>query len=567
MNRSVLLDGLDDMSNDRLCKAWMGMDSTPLVEAYTLQGSGHPQRPSNRYASVAGFGLSSAASYIYDDRANLKYDGRFLYRYDYLNRLQEVWRLKLVEEEEEEGERLLVVEREALDEACNEVQQSVPEMLSRLPREHTDPTFRSRLKARLRGGVIRLIPEGARRAGGCWTAGTLVDDADVDLVAVYGYDHWNRRTVTVVVEPGLADTGFHVFDGWRQVAQHTLHVSGSSFYAVPTKQFVWGARLDEMLAYRRRVVVSSVVSWEVYYVLHGGQDTAARLVDAGGVVREQYEYDPYGMVKVYSGAGSYLGGTSPLGLAFLCKAVRLDAETGLFYMRNRYYSTGLGRFLTRDPIGVWRDEWNIGGETAYAGCRPLAIGDPSGLQGQVPTGNELGSAIAVAAASYRSQYENGNLNPGAPGPEGFGIMDWMYSFYVVVSESLARGVGGQIPKVSISCCRDMARRVESLLVTSNPCWNGDGDTADAIKHCVLACCLAAALGQLTARDALNYHERDAEPKGREAFRLMDNSNNNIGLSLGGVLPANLDKGLLEEACLRGCAAALGRGELTMCKGY
>jgi RHS repeat-associated protein len=204
----------------------------------------------------------------------------------------------------------------------------------------------------------------------------------VDLVAVYGYDHWNRRTVTVVVEPGLADTGFHVFDGWRQVAQHTLHLSGSSFYAVPTKQFVWGARLDEMLAYRRRVVVSGVVSWEVYYVLHGGQDTAARLVDAGGVVREQYEYDPYGMVKVYSGAGSYLGNTSPLGLAFLWKAVRLDAETGLLYMRNRYYSTGLGRFLTRDPIGVWGDPLNWGNEAGYAASAPGVHSDPMGLQGQ-----------------------------------------------------------------------------------------------------------------------------------------------------------------------------------------
>jgi RHS repeat-associated protein len=185
-----------------------------------------------------------------------------------------------------------------------------------------------------------------------------------------------------VVEPGLADTGFHVFDGWRQVAQHTLHVSGSSFYAVPTKQFVWGARLDEMLAYRRRVVVSGVVSWEVYYVLHGGQDTAARLVDAGGVVRERYEYDPYGMVKVYSGAGSYLGGTSPLGLAFLWKAVRLDAETGLLYMRNRYYSTGLGRFLTRDPIGVWGDGAQMGNELAYGLSSPLSFGDPLGLQAQ-----------------------------------------------------------------------------------------------------------------------------------------------------------------------------------------
>jgi hypothetical protein len=103
--------GLDGVNNRTTAERYTS--STPLVETYTLQGSGHPQGPSNRYASVAGFGLSSAASYTYDDRGNLKYDDRFLYRYDYLNRLQEVWRLKLVEEEEAEGERLLVVEREA----------------------------------------------------------------------------------------------------------------------------------------------------------------------------------------------------------------------------------------------------------------------------------------------------------------------------------------------------------------------------------------------------------------------------------------------------------------------
>ena len=48
-------------------------------------------------------------------------------------------------------------------------------------------------------------------------------------------------------------------------------------------------------------------------------------------------------------------------------------------MRNRYYSTELGRFLTRDPIGAWRDILNSGNEFAYAANRPGICADPTGL--------------------------------------------------------------------------------------------------------------------------------------------------------------------------------------------
>ncbi|MBN8734465.1 MAG: hypothetical protein J0L64_28270, partial [Acidobacteria bacterium] len=209
----------------------------------------------------------------------------------------------------------------------------------------------------------------------------LIEDAELQLVAVYGYDHWNRRVVTAVATTAEAGTWFHAFDGWRQVGQYGLHYA-SGYYAVPVKEFVWGSRLDELLSYRRRVVVSGTVSWETYYVLHGGQDTAAKLVSAAGVVVEQYEYDPYGRASVYVGASTTAAATSSVGLPFLWKAVRLDAETGLLYMRNRYYSTGLGRFLTRDPLGVWGSSLELGNECSYGGCGPLSWGDPLGLQAQ-----------------------------------------------------------------------------------------------------------------------------------------------------------------------------------------
>ncbi|MBZ0150428.1 MAG: hypothetical protein K8J09_02775, partial [Planctomycetes bacterium] len=121
-------------------------------------------------------------------------------------------------------------------------------------------------------------------------------------------------------------------------------------------------------------------SWENYYLLHGGQDTAAKLVNTSGVVVEQYEYDPYGRVSVYVGGSTHPVASSAYGLPFLWKSIRLDEITGLLQMRNRYYSTELGRFLTEDPLGVWGDEANGGSSYCYVADNPMVRGDALGLQ-------------------------------------------------------------------------------------------------------------------------------------------------------------------------------------------
>ena len=54
---------------------------------------------------------------------------------------------------------------------------------------------------------------------------------------------------------------------------------------------------------------------------------------------------------------------------------QLDAESGLYYLRNRYYQPSTGRFMQRDPIG-YEGGLNL---YAYCGGDPIQGSDPSGL--------------------------------------------------------------------------------------------------------------------------------------------------------------------------------------------
>jgi RHS repeat-associated protein len=112
------------------------------------------------------------------------------------------------------------------------------------------------------------------------------------------------------------------------------------------------------------------------------------------------EYDPYGATTYYSGGVGY--GRSQVGNPFGWKAVRVDAETGLLYMRNRYYHVGWGRFLSIDPLGVWGDRQGQGSAYGYGTASPLTQGDPMGLQ-VIKQSYE----IWKDGVTFRPKFENG----------------------------------------------------------------------------------------------------------------------------------------------------------------
>ena len=89
-------------------------------------------------------------------------------------------------------------------------------------------------------------------------------------------------------------------------------------------------------------------------------------VNAAQSLVAQYRYKPYGADNGSS------PGTVPNPFRFAAR--QLDSETGLYYMRARYYDPQVGRFVSEDPIGL------AGGINAYvyAGDNPVNGRDPSG---------------------------------------------------------------------------------------------------------------------------------------------------------------------------------------------
>ena len=150
--------------------------------------------------------------------------------------------------------------------------------------------------------------------------------------------------------------------------------------------------MDDLLA---RYRVSDGTAW--YLTDQVGSVHA--IIDAAGTIVDQIVYDSFGNV---------LSETNPTaGDRFKFTARELDAETGLYYYRARYYSPTTGFFISGDPIGFGGGDTNL---NRYVGNNPLTYSDPFGLTAMVETsitsdsGKRAGSAFVSGTIGYACGY-------------------------------------------------------------------------------------------------------------------------------------------------------------------
>lgn len=180
----------------------------------------------------------------------------------------------------------------------------------------------------------------------------------------------------------------------------------------------------------------------VRYYSHDQLGSTTTLTNQSGATLATYTYDAYG-----NPTGSPPAVRQPFGYA----GQYTDAETGLQYLRARYYDPTTGQFLSRDPLASQTRQ-----PYAYTSGSPLNATDPGGLdnwldlglpspgqvgtrayQGAVGEADGLSSTLTFGVAKFS---DVAGINTGCFGPayaigDGFGTG----AAAVIPVDRLARG--------------------------------------------------------------------------------------------------------------------------------
>jgi len=160
---------------------------------------------------------------------------------------------------------------------------------------------------------------------------------------------------------------YYYYDGWNMVQEGP---SGGT-----DRVYVHGGRVDEVVASQAGGVWS--------YHQYDAQGNCILLTDTNGGIREQYDYDAFGMPYVYNATGARIGGSAQWGNRFLFTGREWLKDLKVYDYRNRIYQPELGRFLQPDP-----QEFEAGDYNLYRYCHndPVNGSDPMGLLGLTSEG-------------------------------------------------------------------------------------------------------------------------------------------------------------------------------------
>jgi RHS repeat-associated protein len=154
------------------------------------------------------------------------------------------------------------------------------------------------------------------------------------------------------------------WDGDRMVTMQNERQASTTIYE--PNSFVPMLRVDKQLQADERRAQGETRTYHVH-CNHLGTPEALIAQDSLELVW-QIELDPWGQTQREYNPNNML---QPIRM----QGQKLDAETGLFYNRYRYYDPAGGRYITQDPIGL------LGGANfyAYVEGNPTEGVDPRGL--------------------------------------------------------------------------------------------------------------------------------------------------------------------------------------------
>jgi len=257
--------GLDSAQNRTQVdnQAW---GQSTQATAYTLESG------SNRYSSVGNSG------YAYDGNGNLVSDGWYVYVYDYLDRLSEVYLITYPA-----GATGGSLSGNAVYDAP--IQAARRGRRSELT-QASAATLVAQARARWSQRSSRAANPLANGLGGSAVNENLASsavpgEAVLVLVAYYGYDPVNRRILKAL--PTQAT--WYGYDGWQMTDEYD-----ASFAKV--RVHMDGPGIDEHLGFANYNAGNQ--SWTQYTLVQSNLGHVVAALDSSGQVAEKYEYAPDG---------------------------------------------------------------------------------------------------------------------------------------------------------------------------------------------------------------------------------------------------------------------------------
>ena len=230
----------------------------------------------------------------------------------------------------------------------------------------------------------------------------LILSEEQSNVIQYQYDNAGNLTKKSYFTGGKATDSYYRYDGYNRLSefesndtysQYAYNPDGLREYktvnGVKTRFMYNGADVAGELTdgnyylYHRATELMGYTSFkgDTYYYRQDSHGNVTAILDITGNEIKSYSYNPYGKKETFSinpeGNNTILyqwkAETDKLHNPFGYCGEYTDNETGLIYLRNRYYDSNNGRFITEDPIKDGLN-WYV-----YCGNNPIMFVDPSGL--------------------------------------------------------------------------------------------------------------------------------------------------------------------------------------------
>ncbi len=255
------------------------------------------------------------------------------------------------------------------------------------------------------------------------------DDAGNRTVLAGVTTEFDYRNRLVRYSPGASPPVIFVYDPFgRRVAKGSD--SGGSFQAeeqyvyddwqlielredtgLLIRSYVYGNGIDEILAFIDP-------GFSPYYFHSDDMGNIMAIGTPAGSVVERYDYDDYGTPTIYDASWSPLF-SSEFANVHLFNGHRYFEELGLYDYRHRLLDPNVGRFISRDPIGIWGDTTNMGNGSSYVNNNPWTHTDPLGLfnpQPEPPASSMFDPMGSLATMGPLATLPALGFNPAPPPP-------------------------------------------------------------------------------------------------------------------------------------------------------